>query len=189
MHAVVGITGASGMRYGVRWLECLTCESTVVVSADAARMAAAETGLSKEDIEAKAGAHLENDDMFAPLASGSAKFDAMVIMPCSMSTLSKIACGIADNLITRAASVALKERRKLVIVTRETPLSTIHLENMLRLSHAGAVVMPACPAFYPSPETVDDIVDFIVGRVLDQLGLEHELYRKWAGEYPSAGHE
>ena len=184
----MGMTGASGLRYGLRLLECLPCESTVIVSADAAKLALAETGLSKDEIEARATAHLENDDMFAQIASGSAGFDAMAIIPCSMSTLSKIACGISDNLITRAASVALKERRKLIVVPRETPLSTIHLENMWRLSSAGAVVMPACPAFYPAPDTVNDVVDFVVGRVLDQLGLEHDMYVKWTGEYPRARH-
>ncbi|UCE91857.1 MAG: UbiX family flavin prenyltransferase [Methanobacteriota archaeon] len=185
VHVVVGITGASGLRYGVRLLECLRCERTVIMSADAARLVVGETGLSKEDIESKATSRLDNDDMRAPLASGSAAFDAMVVVPCSMSTLSKVACGIGDNLITRAASVALKERRRLVLVPRETPLSAIHLENMWRLSSAGAVVMPACPAFYPSPESVDDMVDFVVGRVLDQLGLEHSLYRRWSGDYPT----
>jgi 4-hydroxy-3-polyprenylbenzoate decarboxylase len=189
VHVVVGITGASGLAYGIRLLECLPCESTVILSTDAARMALGETGLSKEEIESKAGASLRNDDMCAALASGSARFDAMAIAPCSMSTLSKIACGIGDNLMTRVASVALKERRKLVLVPRETPLSTIHLENMWRLSTAGAIIMPACPAFYPSPTSVDDVVDFVVGRVLDQLGLEHSLYRKWTGEYPGGGQE
>lgn len=189
VHVVVGITGASGLVYGIRLLESMPCESTVILSADAAKMAAGETGLSKEDIESKAEARLDNDDLCAPLASGSARFDAMVIVPCSMSTLSKIACGIGDNLITRVASVALKERRRLVLVPRETPLSTIHLENMCRLSTAGAVVMPACPAFYTSPRSVDDVVGFVVGRVLDQLGLEHNLYRRWTGEYPGDGQE
>ena len=183
MHVVVGMTGASGLRYGVRLLECIPCETTLIISADAAKLAQGETGLSPDEINAKATSHFENDEMFAPIASGSGEFDAMVVVPCSMSTLSKIACGIGDNLMTRTASVALKERRKLVLVPRETPLSTIHLENMWRLSVAGAVVMPACPAFYPSPKSVDDMVDFIVGRVLDQLGLEHSLYRKWSGEF------
>ena len=183
MHIVVGMTGASGLRYGVRLLESITCETTVVMSEDARKLAMGETGLSPEAIEAKATSRFSNDDMFAAIASGSGEFDAMVIIPCSMSTLSKIACGIGDNLITRTASVALKERRKLILVPRETPLSTIHLENMWRLSVAGGIVMPACPAFYPSPRSVDDMVDFIVGRVMDQLGLEQSLYRKWSGEF------
>lgn len=154
-----------------------------MLSSEASRMCESETGLTAEEIASKAGHSWANDDLFSPLASGSTRFDAMVISPCSMSTMSKIACGIADNLVTRVAAVALKERRKLVIVPRETPLSTIHLQNLLRLSEAGAVMMPACPAFYPRPESVDDMVDFVVGRVLDQLGIEHELYRKWTGGY------
>lgn len=158
-------------------------ETTVVVSAEAAAMAEGELGISKCEIEGKARHHYENDDLSAPLASGSFRFDALVIVPCSMSTLSKISCGVADNLITRAASVALKERRKLVVVPRETPLSTIHIQNMLRLSEAGAVIMPASPAFYASPGNMDDIVDFIVGRILDAVGQEHDLFRRWDGEY------
>ncbi|UCE81019.1 MAG: UbiX family flavin prenyltransferase [Methanobacteriota archaeon] len=185
MHVVVGITGASGIRYGVRLIDCLTCDKTVVLSSEASLMCDGETGLSASEIASKATHSWTNDDLFSPLASGSSstRFDAMVIAPCSMSTMSKIACGIADNLVTRIAAVALKERRKLVIVPRETPLSTIHLRNLLTLSEAGAVVMPACPAFYPRPETVDDMVDFVVGRILDQLGLGHNLSRKWDGRY------
>lgn len=183
VRVVVGITGASGLIYGVRLLDCLKCETAVVVSADAVAMAEGEVGLSRREIEAKADEHFDNDDLFSPLASGSVGFDALVIAPCSMSTLAKVSCGIADNLITRIASVALKERRKLVLVPRETPLSTIHLQNMLRLSESGAIILPASPAFYPSPGSVDDVVDFVVGRILDTLGHEHELFRRWAGSY------
>ena len=183
VHVIVGITGASGIRYGHRLLECLTCDSSVIVSSEAAAMLQGEADVTADQLESLAGAAYGNDDLWSPVASGSVKFDALVIVPCSMSTLSKISCGIADNLISRVASVALKERRKLVLVPRETPLSTIHLQNMTRLSEAGAVVLPACPAFYPQPKSVDDIVDFVVGRVLDQLGLEHELYTGWSGAY------
>lgn len=183
MRVIVGMTGASGIRYGIRLLECLESETAVVVSEDAASIAEGEAGTARKDIEALADECYDNDDLWSPLASGSVGFDAFVVVPCSMSTLSKISCGIADNLITRVASVALKERRMLVLVPRETPLSTIHLQNMTRLSEAGAVVLPACPAFYPSPESVDDMVDFVVGRVLDMLGQEHELYRRWGGGY------
>ncbi|MDH3364777.1 MAG: UbiX family flavin prenyltransferase [Thermoplasmata archaeon] len=183
VHVVVGITGASGIRYGARLLECLPGPTTVVLSSEACRMCEDETGLTKDEIITKASSSWENDNLFSPLASGSIRFDAFVIAPCSMSTMSKIASGVADNLVTRIASVALKEHRRLIIVLRETPLSTIHLQNMLRLSEAGAVLMPASPAFYPRPESVDDIVDFVVGRILDQLDIEHQLYRRWDGEY------
>jgi 4-hydroxy-3-polyprenylbenzoate decarboxylase len=182
MRTVVAITGASGIVYGVRLLRALPSHRTVVLSEDAARLAEMELDMTREDIEALADDHYSNDDLFSPLASGSAKFDSMAIAPCSASTMSKIACGIADNLITRAASVALKERRKLVLLMRETPVSAIHLGNMERLSTAGAIVMPASPAFYPMPKSVDEIVDFIAGRVMDELGIENDLYRRWSGK-------
>lgn len=182
MRTVVGITGASGTIYGVRLLETILGSKTVIVSANAAKLAKTELGISKRDIYALADEHFENDDLEAPISSGSVRFDSMVIAPCTTSTMSKISCGIADNLITRVASVALKERRKLVILIRETPLSTIHLWNMERLSAAGATIMPACPAFYPKPKKVDEVVDFVVGRVLDELGMENSLYSRWAGK-------
>jgi len=182
MNTVVGVTGASGVVYGVRLLEALPGRKTVIVTDDAAKIAEIELGISKREILSKADAHYENTDMFSPLASGSVKFDSMVIAPCSTSTMSKISCGIADNLITRIASVALKERRRLVLLIRETPLSSIHLGNMERLAEAGAIVMPASPAFYPMPKTVEELVDFVVGRVLDELGVENDLYRRWSGK-------
>jgi 4-hydroxy-3-polyprenylbenzoate decarboxylase len=184
MNTVVAITGASGIIYGVRLLESLPGKKTVIVSDDAERIAEVELGIDKEKICSIASNHYENSDMFSPLASGSVMFDSMVIAPCSTSTMSKISCGIADNLITRVASVALKERRKLVLLIRETPLSSIHLENMARLSTAGAIIMPASPAFYPRPKSVDEVVDFVVGRVLDELGVKNDLYRRWSGERP-----
>ncbi len=182
METVVGISGASGIVYGTRLLESLPGKKTVIVSRDALKLARLELGLDLGDIHGLADRHYDNDDMEAAIASGSAKFDAMVIAPCSTSTMSKVACGISDNLMTRVASVALKERRKLVLVVREAPLSSIILSNMERLACAGAVIMPACPGFYPRPKKVDDMVDFVVGRTLDQLGLKNDLYRRWAGE-------
>jgi len=181
MTIVVGITGASGIVYGVRLLEELPRKKTVIVSKDAAKIAEIELGVKLRDILALADDSYDNSDLFSPLASGSVKFESMVIAPCSTSTMSKIACGIADNLITRVASVALKERRKLVLLIRETPLSSIHLANMERLSAAGATIMPASPAFYPQPKTVKDMVDFMTGRVMDELGIENELYTRWSG--------
>jgi 4-hydroxy-3-polyprenylbenzoate decarboxylase len=185
MRTVVAITGASGIVYGVRLLRALPSPKTVMVSEEGARLAEMELGVTEKDIQSLADDHYSNDDLFSPLASGSARFDAMVIAPCSASTMSKISCGIADNLVTRVASVALKERRKLVLLIRETPLSSIHLANMERLARAGACVMPACPAFYPMPRTVDDMVDFVVGRVLDELGIDNKLYRRWSGRAPA----
>ncbi len=181
MNTVVGITGASGVVYGVRLLEKLPRERTVICSEEALELLELEVGIGRETLYAKADSHYENDDMFSPLASGSVQFDSLVIAPCSMSTMSKIACGIADNLITRVASVALKERRSLVLLIRETPISSIHLANLEKLALAGATVMPASPAFYPKPKSVDQMIDFVVGRVLDQLGVTHDLYKRWSG--------
>ena len=181
MDTVVGVTGASGVIYGLRLLEALPGRKTVIVSDDAAKIAEVELGISKQEIFSKADIHYKNSDLFSPLASGSVGFDSMVIAPCSTSTMSKISCGIADNLITRIASVALKEKRRLVVLVRETPLSSIHLGNMERLAAAGAIVMPESPAFYPMPKTVDELIDFVVGRILDELGVKNDLYRRWSG--------
>ena len=185
MRTVVGITGASGIVYGVRILKALPRPKTVIVSEDAAKIAGVELRMTKRELEALADDRFDNTDLFSPLSSGSVRFDAMVVAPCSTSTMSKIACGIADNLITRVASVALKERRRLVLLIRETPLSSIHLGNMERLASAGAIVMPACPAFYPEPRSVKDLVDFIAGRVLDELGIPNDLYKRWSGKRPN----
>ncbi len=182
METVVGISGASGTVYGTRLLELLPGKKTVIVSKDALRLAKLELGMSKQQIYALADRHFENEDMAAPIASGSVRFEAMVIAPCSTSTLSKIACGISDNLMTRVASVALKERRPLVLVVREAPLSSIILANMERLALAGATILPACPGFYPKPQSVDEMVDFVVGRTMDQLGVENRAYRRWQGD-------
>lgn len=185
MNTVVGISGASGIVYGLRLLENLPPRRTVILSRDAEKIALMEVGKTRADIHRLGEAHYSNDDMYSPLSSGSVRFDSMVIAPCSTSTMSKIACGIADNLMTRVASVALKERRKLVLVIRETPLSYIHLGNMERLAAAGATILPASPAFYPKPGSVEEMVDFVVGRVLDELGIENALYRRWAGRSPT----
>jgi len=181
MNTVVGITGASGVVYGTRLLEVLPGKKIVIVSDEAARIANVELGMTESDIHSLADKHFANDDLFSPIASGSVKFDSLVIAPCSVSTMSKIACGISDNLITRVAAVALKERRRTVLLVRESPLSSIHLGNMERLAYAGAVVMPASPAFYPKPKSVQDMVDFVVGRVLDELGIDNNLYARWSG--------
>lgn len=191
----VALTGASGSIYGLRLVEqlCLSgCDVTFTASDSATQVCREETGLDLSGDLGKASerlyAHLEvetglelvhPDDLFCPAASGSAAANAMVIAPCSMGTLARIACGVSGNLIERCADVMLKEYRPLLLMPRETPLSEIHLENMLRLSRAGARIIPAMPAFYHKPDSVMEMVDFVVGKVLDQLGIAHELYRRW----------
>jgi len=191
----VALTGASGSVYGLRLVEqlCLSgIEVTFSASCSGTQVCLEETGLDLSGDPARAAerlyAHLEvesglemvhPDDLFCPAASGSAAPDAMIVAPCSMGTLARIACGISGNLIERVADVMIKERRPLLLVPRETPLSAIHLENMLRLTRAGAQMVPAMPAFYHRPDSVIDMVDFVVGKVLDQLGVGHELYRRW----------
>ena len=181
MDIVIGITGASGALYAVRLVEELSkqCRVTLVSSETGKELIIEETEIDYTDLESLAHENLSNSDMSAGICSGSRAFDAMVIVPCSMATLAKVACGISDNVITRAASVAMKERRKLIIVPRETPLSTIHLENMLKLSREGVIILPAMPGFYGNPETATDLVDFIVGRILDQLDLENNIAPRW----------
>ncbi|MBA3343053.1 MAG: UbiX family flavin prenyltransferase [Gemmatimonadaceae bacterium] len=190
---VFGITGASGAPYAVRLLQQLASAQqpvSLIVSSHGLRLLSTETSIgSLEDLRREVGAEAwdgfvtvySNDDRGAPPASGSALSAGMVVCPCSMGTLSAISVGASRSLIERAADVALKERRKLVLVPRETPLSAIHLANMLRLARAGAVVLPAAPAFYTRPSSVSDMVDFVVARVLDQLGVAHQLGKRWDG--------
>jgi len=181
MDVVVGITGASGALYAIRLLEELSDGSriTLITSDTARQLISEETEMDMTDVESLADEVVGNSDMSAAVCSGSRAFDAMVIVPCSMATLGKIACGISDNVITRAAAVAMKERRKLIVVPRETPLSSIHLENMLKLSREGVVVLPAMPGFYGGPESAMGLVDFIVGRILDQLDMESSVGPRW----------
>jgi 4-hydroxy-3-polyprenylbenzoate decarboxylase len=190
---VMAVTGASGAPYAVRLLEQLVKAKqpvSLIVSAHGWRLLETETGIRDlAALRAKAGGAVwkgvvtvyDDGDRGAAPASGSAQSAGMVICPCSMGTLAAVAAGTSRSLVERAADVALKERRKLVLVTRETPLSVIHLENMLRVTNAGAVVMPAAPGFYNKPEGVGDLVDFMVARVLDHLGVEHALGRRWSG--------
>ncbi len=179
---IVAITGASGVIYGVRFLEVcreLKIETDLVVSKTAESLLDIELAKTRAELEKLAYLSYPPDDFQAPIASGSQARDAMVVIPCSMGTLAKIANGIADNLIVRAADVCLKQRKPLVLVIRETPLNLIHVINMERLIRAGAVIVPASPAFYHKPKQIRDLVDFVVGRVLDVLGVEHSLYSKW----------
>ena len=179
MRYVVAITGASGSMYGIRLLQELPGEKILVMSHMAKKILPQETGMSIEEVESLADRVFEDDDLFASIASGSYRFDAMIVVPCSTSSLGKISNGLADTLITRAAAVALKESRKLILVVRETPKSAIVLENELRLARCGVCILDANPGFYSRPKTVDDIIDFVVGRCLDQLGIDHSLYKRW----------
>ncbi len=192
----VALTGASGMPYGIRLVECLIRAGVrvqLLYSAVAQIVARQEMELAlparpaevQRELAARFGAtpgQLDvygREEWFAPLASGSNPPDAMVICPCTMGTLAAVAAGLAQNLIERAADVVLKEGRKLILVPRETPFSAIHLENMLKLSRAGAVILPANPGFYHRPATVQEVVDFVVARILDQIAVPHELMRRW----------
>jgi 4-hydroxy-3-polyprenylbenzoate decarboxylase len=179
MHLAVAITGASGAPYAYRLLRSLKGQAEVIISADAEEVIRTETDRTPKDFKSLASAWYANDDFHAPLASGSAPLDALVVVPCSMNTLSKIALGLADNLITRAAAVVLKEGRKLILVPRETPLSALHLEHMLTIARLGGTILPAMPGFYHEPEGIEDLVDFVVARILDHLGVEHALMQRW----------
>ena len=185
MKIIVGITGATGAIYGVSILERLReagAETHLVISRWGARTLLHETPYSSEQVESLASVAYAPGDMGAAISSGSFRTDGMVIAPCSAKTLAAVAHGVGENLVHRAADVILKERRRLVLVVREAPLSDIHLENMLKLSRMGAVVLPPMPAFYNRPRTVDDIVDHTVSRVLDQFGLDAGGSERWSGE-------
>ena len=185
MKIIVAITGATGAIYGVRILERLReagAETHLVISRWGARTLLHETPYSREQVESLASAAYAPGDMGAAISSGSFRTDGMVIAPCSAKTLAAVAHGFGENLVHRAADVVLKERRRLVLVVREAPLSDIHLENMLKLSRMGAVVLPPMPAFYNRPRTVDDIVEHTVSRVLDQFGLDVAGAERWSGE-------
>jgi len=185
MEIVVGISGASGVQYGIRLLEALKakgCTTHLIITDSARKIIEIETSSPARGVEELATHVYAPKDFSAPVASGSHLFDALVVIPCSMGTLSGIACGSSDTLITRCADVCLKEKRRLILVPRETPLSLIQLRNMVAASVAGAVILPACPAFYSQPKSLAELVDVLVGRVLDLLGLENDLYKRWEGE-------
>lgn len=184
MKIVVAITGASGAIYGKRLLEVLKQgghETHVVVSPPGWEVLQHECGIGRAEISELASVLHEADNIGASIASGSFLTDAMVVAPCSMRTLGSIAAGIADNLVMRAADVMLKEGRKLVLVPREAPLSAIHLENMLKLARLGVRILPASPGFYHRPATLEDLVEMMVGKICDSLGVEHQLVPRWQG--------
>ncbi len=187
-RVVVGITGASGAPYARRLLEVLRRRDDVDLGVCASQTArevwALECG---GDLVEAAGGHVWGvRDYKAPFASGSAGWQAMVVVPCSMGTAARIAHGISDTLLTRAADVMLKEKRSLVVVPRETPLGLVHLENLTQLARLGALVLPAMPSFYGRPSTLEQAIDTVVGRVLDHLGLDHDLVRRWGGASPAS---
>ncbi|GAB3345960.1 MULTISPECIES: flavin prenyltransferase UbiX [Chromohalobacter] len=192
----VALTGASGAQYGLRLIDCLVAarhQVLVLISKAAQMVIATETDVSlpsnperlSEALRERSGAApgqircFGREDWMAPVASGSGAPSAMVICPCSTGTLSAVATGASNNLIERAADVALKERRQLILVPRETPFSAIHLEHMLALTRMGAVILPAAPGFYHRPQTLDDMIDFIVARILNQLNIAHTLMPRW----------
>jgi 4-hydroxy-3-polyprenylbenzoate decarboxylase len=197
----LAFTGASGMPYGVRLLECLIRSGAdiyllyspvaqIVARQEMDMQLPARASEAAQFFSSRFGARPQQlrafgrEEWFAPVASGSNPADAMVVCPCTMGTLAAVAAGLSGNLIERAADVMLKEARKLILVPRETPLSAIHLENMLRLARAGAVILPANPGFYHHPRKVEDLVDFVVARVLDHLGVAHDLMPRWGAGDP-----
>ena len=199
VRLVVAITGSTGVIYGVRLLEALReagVATDLILSEWGARCIPMETDRTESYVRSLADAVHSDSNMAAPVSSGTHRTGGMAVVPCSMKTLAAIACGYDSNLVARAAGVTLKEAgRRLVVVPREAPLSAIHLENMLRLARLGAVILPPAPAFYTRPRSIADIVDYTVGKCLDQFGIDHALYRRWGekggreeeGEHGAAG--
>ena len=187
---IVAITGATGAAYGVRLLQQLSAtqgiETHLVVSDAAVLTLHQETGLQRREVEALAHVVHKNRDIGATIASGSFQSDGMVVAPCSMKTLASVAHGLSDNLIARAADVVLKERRRLVLMVRETPFNLAHLRNMTAVTDMGGVIFPPLPSFYHKPASIDEMVDHTVGRVIDLFGIEQALAPRWPGMKPGA---
>jgi len=184
MRLILAITGSSGVIYGIKVLEILSnlrIETHLIISEWGERNVQIETDRSVEFVKSLATKQYSSTNMAAPISSGSFRTDGMAIVPCSMKTLSSIANGYDDNLVSRAASVCIKESRKLVIVPRETPLSRIHLQNMSKLADIGVIVLPAMPGFYHRPKSIDDLVTHIAGKILDQFDIDHNVFRRWGG--------
>lgn len=183
IEIAVGISGASGVQYGIRLVQILSSMDNVfthlVVTESAKKLIGIETDYSVIEIEDMASRAYNEKDFTAPVASGSHQFLGMIVAPCSMKTLGSIANGITDNLLTRAADVCLKERRKLVLMTRESPLNQIHIENMLKVTQTGGSILPACPGFYSRPQTIDDLLNTMSGRALDLMDVENEVATRW----------
>ncbi|QUC65352.1 UbiX family flavin prenyltransferase [Nitrosopumilus sp. K4] len=182
MRLIIGITGSTGVLYGIRMLEVLKklgIETHLVMSEWAEKCIGMETDYDLDSVKSLATSVSDEKNMASSISSGTHKIDGMVVAPCSMKTLSAIANGYDDTLVARAAGVTIKESRKLILMVRETPLSAIHLENMLKLSRLGVVILPPVTEFYTKPKTIDDIVNHGVGKCLDQFDLEHNLYPRW----------
>ncbi|NLX64168.1 MAG: UbiX family flavin prenyltransferase [Clostridiaceae bacterium] len=185
MRIIIAMTGASGAIYGIRLLSYLSkmenIEVHLIISSWAQKNIEYETNYSLEQVRDMCDICHDETNMSASIASGSFSHDGMVVIPCSVKTLASIAVGYDDNLISRAAGVTIKEGRKLILAVRETPLSPIHLENMLKLSRIGVTIMPPVPSFYSGQKTIDDLVDTFIGRVLNQLNIQNSLYKSWNG--------
>lgn len=185
MKIAVGLSGGSGAIYTLallQYLGGLGAERHLVSTQMGLKVMEHECGVTEQELRGYCDYYHDNQNLGAVLASGSAQLDGMAVVPCSMKTLAGIAGGYSDSLLTRAADVCIKERRRLVLAVRETPLSPIHLENMLKLARMGVVILPACPGFYSHPRELGDIVRFMAGKLLDQLGIANEVYPRWSGE-------
>lgn len=185
MRIVVGISGGSGSIYAVSLLKALkelNIETHLVVSTMGEYVTEHECGVNLEELKSLATYYHDNKNFAAPISSGSFKVDKTIILPCSMKTLASVACGFSDSLLARACDVTIKEGRPLILVPRETPLSAIHLENMLKLSRMGVTIFPLSPGFYNHPQTIEDIVFNMTGRLLDALGIENDLVKRWTGQ-------
>lgn len=190
MKIVVGISGASGAVYGIRTLEALRqcgVETHLVISKSGKKTIAIETNYRVNDVEALADYVYENENVGATIASGSFRHDGMIVAPCAIKSLSAIANSYNDNLLVRAADVTLKEKRRLVVIVRETPLHLGHLRLLTALAELGGIILPPMPAFYHQPKTIDDIINQTVGKALDQFGIEHQLFRRWEGNQTARG--
>jgi 4-hydroxy-3-polyprenylbenzoate decarboxylase len=182
MKLVIGITGSTGVIYGVRLLQVLkekNIQTHLIITEWAKKCLTMETNFTVESVKSIATTVSDESNMAASISSGTHKIDGMIVIPCTMKTLSSIAVGYDETLIARAAGVTLKESRKLILVTRETPLTAINLENMLKLARLGVVILPPVPGFYTKPKTIDEIVNHTVGKCLDQFDIEHNLYKRW----------
>jgi len=183
MRIIIGISGASGSLYGIRLLEVLhsyeNVETHLIISESAKKNIQLETNWKVNEVEALANYVYDNQDLSAPISSGSYRTEGMVIAPCSVKTISGLANSFDTNLLIRAGDVTLKEKRKVIIMFRETPLHLGHLRLLANVAEMGAIIMPPVPAFYHHPKTIQDLIDHIIGKILDQFGLEHQLFKRW----------